>query len=253
MKISVLLSIAIHPQSNKAIASPLDLKVCGMALALKQQGHDVQFLHFGENNDALNDYLGYGIAAIDCHQAPSTFQIADCAPLLQDSKLIMCGRKALSGEASGMLPYHLSQMLDKPLLANVVEVRADQQGLNLVQYLPSGYRKKQHLASDSSAVLTIHESAPSSLNYNYTNLNAGTINALDTPKIGAYQSAMSWQISPVKKLRKRFKIDNKLGGDERMKRTLQVGTSSGGQVHHISDQAAAQAIWDLLKNKNLTP
>src|SRR5580658_3609916 len=126
---AVLLSTTRHPSSGVACAAHNDVVALQIARGLGLG--PPRALHYGDCLDpALQDYLAFGATRIRVLPPQPHISMAQAlADELADAAVILCGCRAESGAASGLLPFELAQALGCPVLTDVLEVLPQPQGL----------------------------------------------------------------------------------------------------------------------------
>lgn len=251
-RIAVLVSIGRHPVSGVPRYSRNDAAALGLAHDLARYALDisVDVIHAGQaDNPALPEYLALGAARVSVIE-PAAEQ--DVLPALQEQlqgyDLVLCGSRAESGEASGMLPYQLAAHLRLPLLADVIAVTPGSGAIVAEQFLPKGRRRE--IALSLPALLTVHPLAPSRLRYAYARLRAGRICSQAFPA-GTGAAGSEWRIENVKALPRKLTAPEKRSGHARMQAAT-VAESRGGKV--LQDGSAAdkaQAVLAYLREHHL--
>src|SRR6185312_10436586 len=101
--------------------------------------------------------------------------VAALAEQVRSARLILCGTRAQSGEASGMLPYLLAAALQRPILANVLELQLVSDGVKATQFLPKGRRRT--VTVSLPAIIAMHPLATAVPRYAYARKVTGRIEA----------------------------------------------------------------------------
>ncbi|MGR6808224.1 hypothetical protein ACU6VI_18225 (plasmid) [Sphaerotilus natans] len=175
--VAVLVSVRVDPVSGRSTRSRAD--AAGTALALQalqaratlqgqSQSHATQprLLHAGCRQTAMpeavaRDYLALGVDRLERLELAGTDpeQItAALAEACRDTPLVIAGARGESGLASGLLPHRLAQRLQRPLIAEVIDLQPEADGgWRVVQALPRGARRSWRLARGAAAVLVSSE------------------------------------------------------------------------------------------------
>ncbi|AMP03792.1 drug:proton antiporter [Collimonas pratensis] len=251
-RIAVLVSIGRHPVSGVPRYSRNDAAALGLAHDLARHALDISIdvIHAGQaDNPALPEYLALGATRVSVIE-PAADQ--DVLPALQEQlqgyDLVLCGSRAESGEASGMLPYRLAARLNLPLLAGVIAVTSGSDAIVAEQFLPKGRRREVVLSLP--ALLTVHSLAPSRLRYAYARLRAGRISSQAFPA-GTGTAGSEWRIENVKALPRKLAAPEKRSGHARMQAAT-VAESRGGKVLQEGSAAdKAQAVLAYLREHHL--
>ena len=262
--ITVLISTAIHPLSGRPCTSRNDTLALEMARQLS--GGPLRTLHVGDPQDAaLPDYLAFGASSVEVLPAASGSDIvAALAEEVRNAKLILCGTRAQSGEASGMLPYLLAAALKRPILADVLEIKLVGDGVQATQFLPKGRRRA--VTVSLPAIIAIHPLATALPRYAYARRVAGRIETLPQTAIGPRnvtappQSSVSppsaatpppWILEPTDRVPVKLKAPDRRSGHARMLAAT-VAASRGGQVvTEGSNIEKAQTVLDYLREHDL--
>lgn len=251
-RIAVLVSIGRHPVSGVPRYSRNDAAALGLAhdLARHAAGINIDVIHAGQaDNPVLPEYLALGATRVSVIE-PAAEQ--DVLPALQEQlqgyDLVLCGSRAESGEASGLLPYQLAARLKLPLLAGVIAVTPGSDAIVAEQFLPKGRRRE--VAFSLPALLTVHPLAPSRLRYAYARLRAGRISSQACPQ-GTGAAGTEWRIENVKALPRKLAAPEKRSGHARMQAAT-VAESRGGKVLQEGSAAdKAQAVLAYLREHHL--
>lgn len=174
--ITVLVSTAVHPLSGRPCTSRND--TLALETARQLSGGALRTLHVGDPQDAaLPDYLAFGASSIEVLPlASGDDTIAALTQQVRGAQLVLCGTRAQSGEASGMLPYVLAAALKRPILANVLEVQLIGDSVKATQFLPKGRRRT--VTVSLPAVIAMHPLATAVPRYAYARRVAGRIETL---------------------------------------------------------------------------
>ncbi|MEO6920468.1 MAG: electron transfer flavoprotein subunit beta/FixA family protein [Collimonas sp.] len=251
-RIAVLVSIGRHPVSGVPRYSRNDAAALGLAseLILRMAGATVDVIHAGPaDNPALAEYLALGASRISVVEMANA---QDVLPALQEQlqayDLVLCGSRAESGEASGMLPYQLAARLNLPLLAGVIAVTPGSDTIVAQQFLPKGRRREVGL--QLPALLTVHPLAPSRLRYAYARLHSGQIIKRLFPATAGV-SAQAWTVEAAKAKPRKLAAPEKRSGHARMQAAT-VAESRGGKVVHEGTAAdKAQVVLTYLREHHL--
>src|ERR1700722_8986269 len=152
--IAVLVSTSAHPLSGRPVTNRNDT----LALEIAQQlsRGSIRTLHVGDPQDtALPDYLAFGASSVEVLTATSSDDtIAALAEQVRSWRLVLCGTRAQSGEASGMLPYLLAAALKRPMLSDVLDIQFVGDGVQAPQFLPKGRRRT--VSVSLPAIIAVH-------------------------------------------------------------------------------------------------
>ncbi len=246
--VTVLISTTRHPTSGIPTASRND------ALALeigRRLSHDnVRVLHAGDPEDpALTDYLAFGSRIIEVIPAtPGDDVVTALAGELREAQLILCGCRAQSGLSSGMLPYLLAKALDRPVLADVLDVQVISGKVLAVQFLPKGRRRRVELALP--AIIAIHPLTPAMPRYAYARKIAGRIETL--PRTASPDTdAPTWRLDATERVPVKLKAPDRRTGHARMLAATSSTNRGGRVVTEGSDVEKAQAVLAYLREHAL--
>lgn len=252
-RIAVLVSIGRNPVSGTSRYSRNDAAALGLASELVQgiaAGATIDVIHAGPtDHPALADYLALGAAKI-CVIETGAEQ--DVLPGLQDYlqtyDLILCGSRAESGEASGMLPYRLAARLNFSLLAGVINVTPGSTGIVAQQFLPKGRRREVSLGLP--ALLTVHPLAPCRLRYAYARLRAGQMTKRAFLGV-SNESAGEWIVEAANVKPRKLAAPEKRSGHARLQAATVVESRGGKVVHEGSAADKAHVVLTYLREHHL--
>ncbi|MFM2347252.1 MAG: hypothetical protein RL654_2005 [Pseudomonadota bacterium] len=172
---AVLVSVRVDPVSGRATRSRADAAGAALALqALQAQATlrgetrtaQPRLVHVGSPQAPMpeavaRDYLALGVAQLERLEVADTRaeQItAALAEACRDTPLVIAGARGESGQASGLLPYRLAHQLQRPLIAEVIDLQPEADGgWRVVQALPRGARRSWRLERGAAAVLVSSE------------------------------------------------------------------------------------------------
>ena len=173
--VAVLVSVRVDPVSGRATRSRADAAGAALALqalqaraTLQGRSHAAQprLLHAACRQTAMpeavaRDYLALGIdrlERLELAAADPEHITAALAEACHDTPLVIAGARGESGLASGMLPHRLAQRLQRPLIAEVIDLQPEADGgWRVVQALPRGARRSWRLEHGAAAVLVSSE------------------------------------------------------------------------------------------------
>ena len=274
--ITVLVSTAIHPLSGRPCTSRND--ALALEVARQLSGGTQRTLHVGDPQDAaLPDYLAFGANSVEVLPAVSgSDPVATLADQVRSAKLILCGTRAQSGEASGMLPYLLAAALKRPILADVLEAHLLGDGVQATQFLPKGRRRT--VTVSLPAIIAVHPLATVLPRYAYARRVAGRIQTLssaptpDSHATGAgthaatdatalsatragtqtvSASASPWTLESVDRVPVKLKAPDRRSGHARMLSATAAASRGGQVVNQGSDVEKAQAVLAYLREHDL--
>lgn len=252
-RIAVLVSVGRHPVSGVARYSRNDAAALGMALALAESGAglSIDVIHAGNaDNPALSEYLALGAATV---KVIATAADQDILPALKQQlenyDLVLAGSRAEGGEESGLLPYLLAGELGLPLVAGVIAVKPDADGVLTQQFLPKGRRRE--IAVTLPAMLMVHPLAPSSVRYAYARLRAGSIQKQIPARAIAAKVQQDWTLAPAKARPLKLVAQEKRSGHARMLSAVVTESRGGKVIQQGSASDKAQAVLAYLREHRL--
>lgn len=243
-RITVLVSTRIDPVSGRATRSAADAAAVAMATGLDAAP---TLLAAGDMSDAVaRDYLALGVPLLTRLQGQG-----DAASLLAraaaDAALVLCGARSEGGIGSGLLPYAVAAALDRPLIADVVDVQADGEGWRVLQALPRGARRR--LRVSVPALLVLDSRAPAAARYSYDAAQRGRIEQRRVDGLGAARTGLAWQFEAAQRQLQPLAARLQQSGHARM--ASAVGTASGGRagvlVKEGSNDDKARALLEHLR------
>lgn len=252
LDIAVLVSAGRHPQSGTPRACRND--AIAMAFGKKLAPQSLRVLHVGEASDpALADYLAYGADRIDVLAGSSATTLSLLAAALKDTDLILTGCRAETGAGSGLMPYRLAEIMQRPLVADVLSVTANGAKIEACQFLPKGRRR--NFAAPLPAVLTIHPLAPVALTYAHARKLTGQIiehrTSTNTTTSTCVAAPSPVVMTPAGRALTRLKADEKRSAHQRMRAAVAAESKGGTVVDDGSDVEKAQAILAYLRQHRL--
>jgi N,N-dimethylglycine/sarcosine catabolism electron transfer flavoprotein subunit beta len=246
--IAVLVSTSLHPLSG--VPRPSRNDTLALEIARRLSGDAVRVLHAGDPGDpALADYLAFGGRVIEVlPAAPGDDIVGALAEQLRDARLILCGCRAQGGAASGTLPYLLAAALNRPVLADVLDVQLTADTVQTVQFLPKGRRR--HVELSSPAIIAIHPLALVVPRYAYARRVAGRIETLPSANTRDPDAPL-WHIDETERVPVKLKAPDRRTGHARMLAAT-VSAHRGGQVvNEGSNVEKAQAVLAYLREHDL--
>lgn len=249
---AVLVSAGRNPLTGTSRACRGD--AVAMALGRKLAGDALRVLHCGSPEEpALVDYLAYGAGTIEIMSPGDAPDVASAlATAVQPADLILTGCRSEAGAGSGMLPYHLARILNRPVIANVLEARLERDCVRIRQFLPKG--KRRGIEAPLPAILAVHPLAPAELRYAYARRVSGRIVTLPSEqKQQSENSAVppNWHVIPADRQPRRLKAEGNLAGHERLMAAIAMESRSGVVVTQGSITDKAQAVLDYLRSNKL--
>ena len=252
--VTVLVSTSIHPLSGRPCTSRND--TLALEIARQLAGDSPRTLHVGDPQDAaLPDYLAFGARCVEVLPGvPGTDIVAALADHVRSAKLILCGARAQSGEASGMLPYLLAAALKRPLLADVLEIKLVGDSAQVTQFLPKGRRRT--VTVSLPAIIAVHPLATALPRYAYARRVAGrieTLAAAGTTGAAAPPTTPSspWILDTTDRVPVKLKAPDRRSGHARMLAATGSASRGGQVVNEGSNVEKAQAVLDYLREHDL--
>ena len=241
--IAVLVSSARHPVGGTPCAAPND--VVALELARTLAGGRPRTFHYGDASDpALPDYLAWGAPLLEVIPAQPRLQAAAAlAAALAGSRVILCGTRGASG--SGVLPYALAPLLSAAVLADVLEVQLQSDGITALQYLPHGRRRTVLLPFP--AVLAIHPLAPATPRYAYARRLSGTIEVRPVTLAPAADTGIVWQLEPRSRQPLPLRGTDTRSGHARMIAAVAQVQRGGQLIATGSSDDKARAVLEFMR------
>lgn len=234
-QIGVLVSAGVHPITGVARYARNDALALSMGLQLADS-HAAQMAIFyagDPENVALAEYLALGAPCVQVIPTNADDDLVqNLAAQLSKSDLIITGSRAESGESSGLLAYLLAEKLGIPLVANALAIKPKDNGVEVLQFLPKGKRRRIQLTLP--AIVAVHTLAPVELKYAHARILTGELAVLPQGNKNSNLKSMACnEIPTTHKPAKLKAADKKYGihktGHARMTEAL-VSESKGGLV-----------------------
>ncbi|MFM2342674.1 MAG: hypothetical protein RLZZ592_2327 [Pseudomonadota bacterium] len=264
--VSVLVSLRIDPVSGRATRSRAD--AAGVALALRAlgPGREPQLLSAGPLPEAVaRDYLAQGasrLIRLPVAQDRLDDVVAALAEACRATPLVIAGARGEAGLASGLLPHALAQQLQRPLLADVIDLQRQDDGRwRVVQALPRGARRTWSLAPDAAAVLVssprLAQRPDLPLRHAWVAAQAGRIEDRPvTVRPAGTAPTPAWQTEPTRRQRRPLAPVSTESGAARMARatgTAAPATRAGLVLAAGSAQDKARQLLAHLRALALVP
>lgn len=253
LSVAVLVSAGRHPATGAPRACRGD--AVAMALGHRLAGEHLRVVFAGAKDEpALLDYLAYGAREIEVVSGAGGSDTGLARRLsrqLSGADVILTGCRAENGLGSGLLPYALAEELHRPIAANILDIDASVQDLQLRQFLPKG--KRRTLAVPRPAVLTIHPLAPVQLSYAHARRVSGRITEylVDAPDTSDDAPEQTWTVTPAGRQLVRLKAGDKKSAQDRLNAAIATEVKRGTTVSSGSDLAKAEAILAYLREHRL--
>ena len=250
--IAVLLSVGRHAASGRARRADLDARALELALGLNDAAH-VHAIHAGDPDEpALREYLGMGIDRLTVLPAIGrdvssvlTGHLGKLRPAV-----VLAGCRAECGEASGMLPYLVSQALGSQLVASAVSITLDGDGARVIQALPRGGRRA--LRAALPVTLTVDRAGPQARMSAFGPAQRGRIRVVEADLSGCGPLLPSdWQQRPARVRPRRLRILGQASAAERLRSIQPMRASAGTRLFDLDAGQAARAIWQYLVDEAL--
>lgn len=247
LRIAVLVSIGANPVNGVARWSRNDALALSMAMTIPQGKVDV--IHAGDPAEpALRDYLALGAAVVQAIEtAPGRDVLDALVERVRGYDIVVCGSRSESGEASGMLPYRIAQVLHMPLLPAVLASEVCAGRIHTQQFLPQG--KRREVSATLPAVLAVHPLAPCQVRYIYARQRAGHVEARVAKAAGASLPAVRIESAamPLRKLAAR----ESRSGRARLLAATTMESRGGAVITQGSPEDKAQAVIAYLRAHSL--
>lgn len=253
--IATLVSAGQHPVSGAPRHCRNDSLALTVGLELaKSTSAQIEVLHAGNPaNPALADYLALGAKQVDVIPVTADADVVDSlASKLGNVDLILTGSRAENGQDSGLLPYLLAAKLSLPLVANALAIKPTADGIEVLQFLPKG--KRRRVLVQLPAVVVIHPLAPVELRYAFARQVAGEIKQQPTPKLASSASTtnnVQWQVQPAIRKPNKLKAQEKKAGHARMLSAIVSENKGGVVVNEGSSVEKAQVVLTYLREHHL--
>ena len=258
--IAALVSAGRHPISgvarhcrNDSLAMTMALNLVNRINATNSNTSQLTVLHAGNaKNEALYDYLALGASQIEVlATATDTNIVHSLAVKLADTDLILTGSRAENGLDSGLLPYLLAAKLNIPLVANALAITPMTNGIEVLQFLPKGKRRK--VSVQLPAVVVIHPLAPVELHFAYAKLAIGKINKQASVTLAdtRTENSMQWQTQAIMRKPNKLKARENKSGHARMLSATVSENKGGAVVNDGNSVEKAQVILRYLREHRL--
>ena len=256
--IAVLVSTAVHPLSGRPCTSRNDTLALEIGRQLSGGAH--RTLHVGDPQDAaLPDYLAFGANSVEVLPAQSGGDtVAALVEQVGSAKLLLCGTRAQSGEASGMLPYLLAAALKRPILTDVLEAQLVGDSVQATQFLPKGRRRT--VTVSLPAIIAVHPLATVLPRYAYARRVSGriqTLSSTSTPDTSSTTASPAshgpspWTLESADRVPVKLKAPDRRSGHARMLSATAAASRGGQVVNQGSDVEKAQAVLAYLREHDL--
>jgi electron transfer flavoprotein beta subunit len=247
--VAVLVSAGRHPVSGTPRSCRGD--AVAMALGRKLAGDAARIVHAGEPNGlALKDYLAYGAGHIEVlNVSQRDDALLAIAQHVKSADLILTGTRVEQGEGSGLLPYLLANALNRPVIADVLDVQIEKGEVRVRQFLPKG--KRRLIAAPLPLVLAVHPLAPAELTYAHARQIAGRIETITTMLSAAGAKTTAWTIEPAARRANPLKAPENRDGHARMVSYVESQAKGGAVAFEGSPVDKAQILLSYLRENRL--
>jgi electron transfer flavoprotein beta subunit len=111
----------------------------------------------------------------ECHEGAQASALAAC---LRERRpdLVLAGTRAGFWQGTGLLPYELADLLQWPMIPDLVAARREPERWSLAQYRPRGARR--NLLVDRTWIGTVGPGAPAARQSAFARARAGTIGVI---------------------------------------------------------------------------
>lgn len=249
LSVAVLISAGRHPVSAAPRACRSDS--VAMALGRKLAGVSVRIVHAGDPHEpALNDYLAYGAGKIEVlNVSQGNDALSAIAQHVKTADLILTGHRAENGEGSGLLPYLLAHALDRPIIADALDVHIENNDVRVRQFLPKG--KRRMIAAPLPLVLAVHPLAPATLTYAHARRIAGRIETITATGSPSRSKTTAWTIEPGARRPNQLKAPENRDGHARMVSYVESQAKGGAIIGSGSSIDKAQILLSYLRENRL--
>lgn len=256
LPISVLVSIGLHPKSQRSRRAEQDAQAVELCLQLIEKYpqfiklENLEAIHAGEYQESvLRNYLGMGLLDLSLLEQPAELDAIDTLVKhlkASPSRLIVTGSRAEQGEGSGACPIIIAEQLGWPLVSSVAEVvQLSEDKIEVLQALPRGQRRKVVLSLP--CVIAVGKAAGVARQSAFGPASRGQINRIKSDIDQSSDETQQWQYSPAQKRSKRLKrIKAKTAADRFKAATAKVQSDGGKVMQAESVDEKAKAIYDVL-------
>ena len=254
--ITVLVAARNHAVSGRPVRSRADAAAAALALGMSSA---VRLLTAGPLPDAVaRDYLALGAPLLEVLECGEDADIAArLLPALRDVPWVLAGTRSEAEHgtgSTGILPYALAAALQRPVVADVLDIQAEGSAWIVTQALPKGARRR--LRVQAPAVLVVSAAASPTLRHSLADAMAGRIvrkplQATKPSSAPTSPSAPVGQRVAGSKRRKLLEARTQQSGHARMLGAIE-SPSTGGAVLQAGDpHTKAQAVLDYLRTHSL--
>jgi electron transfer flavoprotein beta subunit len=164
--------------------------------------------------------------------------------------VVLAGCRAECGEASGMLPYLVSQALGSQLVASAVSITLRGDTARVVQAMPRGGRRALRVALP--VTLTLDRAGPQARMSAFGPAQRGRIQVAEADLSGSGPALPSdWQQRPARVRPRRLRTLGQASAAERLRSIQPMRASAGTRLLDLDPGQAARAIWQYLVDEAL--
>lgn len=249
--VAVLVSTRVDPVSGRATRSTADAAAVRLAQSL---GVTPALYTAGAMSDAVaRDYLALGVPELV--RLTGGHPAAALAGAVATTGLVLAGARAQSGHGSGLLPYLVAHLLQRPLVPDVVHLEPDDTGWRVRQALPRGARRV--LRVEVPAVLVLSDKVPPARRHAYDAAQRGRIQTRPAAPVAlpAWPAEPPWAPEPGRRQLRPLAARVALSGHARMAGAIGGAvTSRAGRVLQSGDaDDQALALLDHLRRLSVIP
>lgn len=243
MKIAVLVSTSTHPLSGLQRRSRND--AAAIELARNIQGAELTVLHAGDPADAaLLDYLAVGATVLRVIPVQRGHDVVHALlPHIDDAQLVLAGIRSEDGQSSGMLPYQIAALLDRPIIGGVLALEQVGACVRALQFLPKGRRRR--VEALLPAVISVHPMAAVNPRYAYARRKAGRLEVMQECS-QQDADADAWTCGAAERRPLKLKAARHKAGHERMLSAVAANSRGGRIVTEGSEVEKAQLLLSYL-------
>jgi electron transfer flavoprotein beta subunit len=225
-----------------------------MALGLSLTPNDLRVIHCGNSGElSLQDYIAYGASKIEVMPAEVCHvPISALADALNGVDIILTGSRAELGAGSGLLPYALAEALERPVVANVLDVTVGQGSkpeVRVRQFLPKGQRRQ--IACPLPLVIAVHPFASVSLKYAYARRMSGQIEVGASMQPEDSTTLSNWAVETAPRRPVCLKAPDKKPGHARLLSAIVSEGKSGVVAFEGTTVDKAQVVLNYLREHRL--
>ncbi len=230
----VLLSKALHPVSGKLTCNPSELAAWQLSQMLDENKDAVHVGH----QDSMQPYLGYGINKIKV--IDNLLEYINENPV----DVIFTGCKAQGGLDTGMFPYVLSEQLNIPLIASVLQVSKGEDGVKVLQDLGKGRCRTLSIATP--VIITASQGLRANLAYSHRNILQAKIETISSTKEDVINDLQDRQFSY-----KKISIKSNQSGHQRLQNSIETKDAGGDVIYDKDITHKAETLVQYLRQTGI--